>query len=305
MDIEFHYTITYIIALYAGCSAQKSAIIAYSSQYVDDNDGWEKVYVGDRLYLGCVTNANKFISSKNLLDSVLQTFHFIPGNASKGSPRMDSEKHELCVTPNSDNALALFRMAIDQANPYLLGIACHAFADTWAHQNFIGTYDDFNSKQGIVGRLIPSIGHADFLDDPDVTDMIWYDTRLVQALISNPARILEAAESMYDSLVEYFECCKKLSGKRKLMDGLKKCLKLKQSERYAAYENLALYLGAAIPQYQKQRWKKKAISHVRASYYKCNNLETFYDTSWYKFQEAAKFYKNQFNMCVKIFGGSS
>jgi hypothetical protein len=37
MDIEFHYHMTYIIARRAGFSPNDSYVIAYSSQYTDDN----------------------------------------------------------------------------------------------------------------------------------------------------------------------------------------------------------------------------------------------------------------------------
>ncbi len=37
MDIEFHYYITYIVALKAGYSPHDAYLIAYSSQYSDDN----------------------------------------------------------------------------------------------------------------------------------------------------------------------------------------------------------------------------------------------------------------------------
>ena len=38
MDIEFHYWITGIIAFEAGFTEEEAKTIAYSSQYVDEND---------------------------------------------------------------------------------------------------------------------------------------------------------------------------------------------------------------------------------------------------------------------------
>ena len=38
MNIEFHYWITGLIAEHAGFSAEDAQTIAYSSQYVDNND---------------------------------------------------------------------------------------------------------------------------------------------------------------------------------------------------------------------------------------------------------------------------
>lgn len=38
MDMEFHYYITYLIAVRAGFSTTESSNPAYSSQFLDDND---------------------------------------------------------------------------------------------------------------------------------------------------------------------------------------------------------------------------------------------------------------------------
>jgi len=38
MNIEYHFYVTYIIALQAGYSESDAFKIAYSSQYTDDND---------------------------------------------------------------------------------------------------------------------------------------------------------------------------------------------------------------------------------------------------------------------------
>ncbi|WP_339041683.1 DUF6765 family protein [Candidatus Lariskella endosymbiont of Hedychridium roseum] len=40
---------------------------------------------------------------------------------------------------------------------YWIGIATHAFLDTWAHQNFTGTMDDFNGFLDIKSIIIPNI----------------------------------------------------------------------------------------------------------------------------------------------------
>ena len=46
MDIEFHYYITYVIALRAGFNAEDSYVLAYSSQHTDDNTAIFKISQG-------------------------------------------------------------------------------------------------------------------------------------------------------------------------------------------------------------------------------------------------------------------
>ncbi len=38
VDIEFHYYITYLVAARAGFEPQEASALAYSSQYIDNND---------------------------------------------------------------------------------------------------------------------------------------------------------------------------------------------------------------------------------------------------------------------------
>ena len=42
MNTEFHYYITYLIAAKAGFPAEEARLLAYASQYVDNNDTRKK-----------------------------------------------------------------------------------------------------------------------------------------------------------------------------------------------------------------------------------------------------------------------
>jgi hypothetical protein len=60
MDIEYHYYITYLIALACGFKIHEAYIIAYSSQIVDDNDIKYTIY----------DKYNKKILYKNFVSSI-------------------------------------------------------------------------------------------------------------------------------------------------------------------------------------------------------------------------------------------
>ena len=50
--------------------------------------------------------------------------------------------------PIRSHAKELLVAALRDKDPYLMGIALHTFADTWAHQNFCGLLDDWNDIGG-------------------------------------------------------------------------------------------------------------------------------------------------------------
>ena len=95
---------------------------------------------------------------------------------------------------------------------YRIGIATHAYADTWAHQNFVGWYDFFND---ISLDVKPDIGHANAEHHPDWPAHRWEDSRLINDQVDNADRFFAAAKEMYgktlsihdDLIIKYFECC--------------------------------------------------------------------------------------------------
>lgn len=206
MDIEFHYWITGLIASHAGFPDDEARTIAYASQYVDDNDICYQI--GDRksgqTYGNFVSQTMNILQPKDNLMRIYPIFHFIPGDpAAKSARRRDGKMHILNTTPNSDNANELMDSAF-KASPdtrlYRIGVATHAFADTWAHQNFVGWHDHFNSidmKPGLI------IGHADAEHHPDWVSHVWTDARLVDGEASNRNRFLEAARAIFGKYCSY------------------------------------------------------------------------------------------------------
>ena len=189
MQKDFHYNIIYSIAKMTGF--QDANTIAYSSQYVDDNnrkqyfkDGKEamfprKIRINGGHFYPIMTQT---ISTKSL-DIMVQKyvyipFHFLPGDE---TVKIDGKINAFSTTPNSENAKILLGNALKSENPCLIGIALHTFADTWSHQNFTGFQEEWNSvypEYNIFKRLVPNIGHAEAGHSPDVISEIWTDHRL-------------------------------------------------------------------------------------------------------------------------------
>jgi hypothetical protein len=105
--------------------------------------------------------------------------------------------HILTTTPGNDLARKVIKAARDDQSPHQLhhlGVAAHAFADTWAHQNFVGWYDGIN---GDGMNLLPNIGHADFIHHPDWVGHCWNDNRIINHQINNNHRFLDAAKCLF------------------------------------------------------------------------------------------------------------
>ena len=207
MDIEFHYWITAIVANRAGFDADETRIIAYSSQFVDDNDirldvvdrATKKV---DRNYISQTMDITK---PKRELMRIYPIFHFVPGEpAAESARRRDGKMHILTTTPDSENAGHLLAEAFKSSADcrlYRIGIATHAYVDTWAHQNFVGWFDDFNG----MGKVLPNVGHADAAHNPDRVGHRWDDDRLIDVVVNNNHRFWAAAEKLFGRYCDYLE----------------------------------------------------------------------------------------------------
>lgn len=205
MNKEFHYWITGMIAHAAGFNNRETTVIAHSSQLVDDNDNTVSVFDDEMsltlAYQNQVSQTMNILLPRRDLMNIYPLFHFIPGDYQHAPERVDQKTHLLNTTPNSANAQAVLQDALnaftvkDTLGLYRLGIATHAFADTWAHQNFTGSWEAFND----MGNLItPDAGHADALHHPDLVSHRWTDNRLKEPEISNNIRFMNAAKCLYD-----------------------------------------------------------------------------------------------------------
>jgi hypothetical protein len=199
MDLEFHYWMTAIIARRAGFDEGEARTIAHSSQLVDDNDVRYSIidWGTGMVYRNYISQTMDITKPKKELMRIYPLFHFVPGVPdAESARRRDGKMHILNVTPGNRTAAMMLEAAFDDDGPsrlHRIGIATHAFADTWAHQNFVGWHDDFNG----MGRILPNIGHADAGHRPDLVGLRWEDPRLVARAVDNGLRFMAAAESLF------------------------------------------------------------------------------------------------------------
>jgi len=292
MNKEFHYWITGIIAYKAGFSAEEANIIAYSSQYVDDNNRGKKILdkSTNKVFTHYISQTMDILKPKNKLLRIYPIFHFIPGNpVCAKARRRDGKMHLLNTTPDNETANSLLQAAF-QADPasrlYRIGIATHSYADTWGHQNFVGWHDSFNAL-GL--NPIPNIGHADALHNPDLVNFSWQDQRLVEKNINNNHRLLAAAQALFQHYTHYL---KTTADWPSLKADLTKLISTPDEQvRIKAYRAYAPWLQS----YDEHIWFSEAVAEEKGilQYIPFNVFPskcawrdgiTKEKTDWYKFQ---------------------
>jgi hypothetical protein len=294
MEKDFHYFIIYSISKLT--EFDDADVIAYSSQFVDDNnegqfdiDGEsslfpEKIPADGGYYYPIMTQS---LSPKSLNPYVQKyvyvPFHFLPGD---NTVEIEGKKNTLSTTPNSKNAKTLLTKALDSNDPYQIGIALHTYADTWSHQNFTGMQEGWNSVYpwyNVFKSIVPNIGHAEVGHSPDIISETWTDNRTKEK-IENKVRALEAAGEIYQAL-------RKKSGKgpkwgnikpeyRKIMNADDYDDRKTKINRLLQNNNLS-----SVPGYDKNRWIDDALDK---SGDKVVMHPGFEDTHWHKFHLAAK-----------------
>ena len=91
MDIEFHYYMTFLIAAKAGFGQDEAYTIAYSSQYVDDNDMIFKINKDKAQYYKKLHQSNHEHSQTKIETlSDLSVISFYPGGST--FPRSTSQR---------------------------------------------------------------------------------------------------------------------------------------------------------------------------------------------------------------------
>jgi len=313
MDIEFHYWITGWIARTAGFKTDEAKIIAYASQYVDDNDICFCIRDrnGSKNYRNFISQTMNILKPKQELMRIYPIFHFVPGEPDAESAwRRDGKMHRLNTTPNSENANAIIDEALKvsgETSLYRIGIASHSYVDTWAHQNFVGWYDNFNN---IGLDLKPDIGHADAEHQPDWVAHCWVDNRLVDSDISNRVRFLTAAEALFNKYCAYLKRKRRMENAGQwndLKEALVKVMEMGYTGHLAKYheERMAYYrekVGDWLPDFNERQWFNEAIetslddelcshegpaSHFKDKYYWKRDVDPE-STHWYRFQQAVK-----------------
>jgi hypothetical protein len=197
MNIEFHYYALYYLCRNAGFSEADSSKIAISSQMVDENLAAWEIKDGNWTALSIVTQNYQFWD-ETTARNIYRPFHFLPGEKPEAdSRRMDGRAGRHPVTADSPLAREILIAALRSGNPYRIGIALHAYADTWAHQNFSADQEPQNALD--PRSVLPPVGHLQALKRPDDPRLIWLDPRLKkeQSEVRNARRFTQAASMIY------------------------------------------------------------------------------------------------------------
>lgn len=314
MNIEFHYYMTKYLAIMAGFENEEAEIIAYSSQYVDDNKIRFEIERPDgEIYKNYITQTMNILQPKKKLMRVYLLYHFLPGDpTSYKASRRDGKMHVLMTTPASNHAQEIFFETTKTESLYALGIASHMLADTLAHQNFVGTYDEINAMKGLWEELMPNIGHADAGHLPDIPNLIWHDCRLIKdnAEIDNKERILLAAKKLYSNYLMITSNPNKWSSTKQtlnevigsMIDENELSKYNKQKDKRIAKMQAVLAEKNADSVYDPDQWFREAIDvdiklfNDRKFQYdplkdKMKFKENYESTNWFKFQEAVREYQ--------------
>jgi len=196
-----------------------------------------------------------------------------------------------------------------RARLYRIGIASHSYVDTWAHQNFVGWYDDFNH---IGFDIKPNIGHADGEHHPDWVSHKWTDSRLVEPEISNKHRFLSAAKELFKKYCDHLKKDGREDNTRKwgsLQKELNKLQGITYSGSSSEYkEDRIQRYGESLKfleEFDERAWFDEAIdTEVRGIKDTHEGLKAKFtlfedkyfwrkeinknNTHWFKFQEAVK-----------------
>ena len=161
MQIDFHHAVTYVAVRLGGMSHEDATTVAHAAQYVDDatNDGALNFDDGQRYVR--VTSAHRAMDLRQNADAsdnrlVWVPFHFLPGNeaAPKDADAAAQFEARMMCKPDSEIARQMVLDCISsQQLPFALhrfGIAMHTYADTWAHQQFVGMVCDSNRLKKVT-----------------------------------------------------------------------------------------------------------------------------------------------------------
>lgn len=203
---EFHFNTIYVLAREAGFTEADSFILAGSSQFVDEAVFTLRFSMPDEELQFLITQSYDFwddVTQK----TVYIPFHFIPGNINEPCEQLKTNgKNPYCVLANGTLAKEALITCLEQRDVFLIGIALHGFADTWAHQNFSGKNEQWNAhteNNGFLNTTKQAIGHMQFGSQPDACGALWQDTRLYDPVCNNIVRFREAAKKIYRYLCIY------------------------------------------------------------------------------------------------------
>jgi hypothetical protein len=256
MNIEFHYYTLNYLCRSAGFTEAEATTIALSSQLTDEATSPWRIGEGRFSSLTEVTQNYSFWSESVRRDIYLP-FHFIPGEAEFATAsRQDKVKSPLLVTSDSPASREILLSALRSRDLYRIGIAFHAYADTWAHQNFSGALDPVNALD--TSSPLPAIGHLQALRKPDDPGLLWVDPRLIpgESEVDNAGRFLAAAKKIYRFLRTYLRV--EFSDEDFVLDRLERIWRSPRSRGDAVARAADYVVELSVPPYEHGLWSRLA-----------------------------------------------
>ena len=130
MDIEFHYYVVYILARKAGFAKNDSYLIAYSSQYVDDNNYHYYINFEDGgHYINAVSQTMDITKPSAKRQKIYPLFHFLPGDPDRLTAKRKDGKQDPYVVEiekkdgSTDNVRISPISLFDEANKFIGSIS--------------------------------------------------------------------------------------------------------------------------------------------------------------------------------------
>ena len=299
MNVGFHFYIIYLLCIGLGMDYRTAMIIAYASQHIDDNIFWETIDKGLPTEFPVVATFSIDVTKSKDDKEPTLLVHFPPGDGQESDngrvARKDGKWFEGITTPNCSMAEIALDRALLTKNPYLIGVALHTYADTWAHQGFAACVHDCNESPNSYGKyaVLTKLGHARVGHYPD-WPVIWRDDRLLRpsaCRINNKKRFKKAASCIAKKLDKYINpnSTKEESKSRreKVVDDIFKafgepipCKNRKEGEleilseaQFLNFRRLGLekeFGGEFIEVYDVNRWERNAVKIIEKG---CNDGE--------------------------------
>jgi hypothetical protein len=180
--LDFHYYTIYALARAVGFNPDKAYVLAYASQYTDDEVNENNILFENGGAFEPFITAHRIFDlhtvTEEICKRVWMPFHFLPGNLGTG-------EEKFLTRPNGMIAQEMVAQFLSyDLLPYslhLLGIILHSCADTWSHQSFMGLLSDLNAVADLrvngevvwEYRLAPRLGHAQTGSTPDDPSCEW------------------------------------------------------------------------------------------------------------------------------------
>ena len=339
MEKDFHHHIIYTLAKFAGFDKNiegtdetEAKVIAYASQYVDDNckrvylvsyhDTEYQILLPSRIgtktstynYVIMTQDVNITSLDPDIQKYIFMPFHFLPGDYE--TVKINNVTNPYCTTENSANATKLLDDALQIGDLYRIGIALHTYADTWSHQRFTAFEEKWNRVlewYEDLKALAPNIGHADVWHLPDQICKTWRDHRFDESPIVNKDRAFDAAEKIYEKLYKQ----RKGTPWSDIRDDIKEIIYLDEIDGYdekKIYDERKRRIEGFISEsldYDKNKWVAEVIRFELEKSEKYDtsdpldlrgekfipiniHLKDKLETShWYKFQVAAKIHLSE------------